>query len=349
MTWPSVAGYRSGGAGQYKMIKEITQERARTIADAFAGKRIIVLGDLMLDEFIWGRVRRISPEAPVPVVEVDRQTLALGGAGNVVSNLVALGGAATPIGVLGDDPDAARLRGAFGELGVSTVRLVVDASRPTTVKTRIIAHNQQVVRADRESRARIDAAIEQCVAESFLHAIEAADAVVVSDYGKGLLTPGLLSQVLWAARERGLIVCLDPKMHSFVHYQPVTVITPNNQEASDASGIPIEDKESLTEAGRKLLDSIDTQALLITRGEEGMSLFTANGPGGAEVTHIPTVAREVYDVTGAGDTVVATLALALSSGASLEEAAVLANHAAGVVVGKVGTASLTRDELLATI
>jgi rfaE bifunctional protein kinase chain/domain len=329
------------------MIKTLTQERARSIADAFAGKRIIVLGDVMLDEFIWGRVRRISPEAPVPVVEVDRQTLALGGAGNVVSNLVALGAVTTPIGVVGDDLDADRLRGAFGELGVSAVRLVVDSARPTTVKTRIIAHNQQVVRTDRESRAPIDAAIEDLVARGFRDEIEAADAVVVSDYGKGLLTSGLLAHALPVARERGLIVCLDPKMRSFVYYQPVTVITPNNQEAAAASGIAIEDEQSLTEAGRKLLDSIDTRAVLITRGEEGMALFTG-APEGAEVTHIPTVAREVYDVTGAGDTVVATLALALACGASLEEAAVLANRAAGVVVGKVGTASVTRDELLAT-
>ena len=331
------------------MTKTLTQERARSIADSFAGKRIVVLGDVMLDEFIWGRVRRISPEAPVPVVEVDRQTLALGGAGNVVSSLVALGAGATPIGVLGDDLDADRLRGAFGEFGVSTIRLVVDAARPTTVKTRIIAHNQQVVRADRESRAPIAAAIEDRVAMGFRAEIEGADAVVVSDYRKGLLTPGLLAQALTAARERALIVCLDPKMRNFVHYQPVTVITPNNQEAADASGIPIEDEHSLREAGRKLLGSIDTRAVLITRGEEGMTLFTGGGPDGAEVTHIPTVAREVYDVTGAGDTVIATLALALASGASLEEAAVLANHGAGVVVGKVGTASVTRDELLATI
>jgi D-beta-D-heptose 7-phosphate kinase/D-beta-D-heptose 1-phosphate adenosyltransferase len=301
----------------------------------------------MLDEFIWGSVRRISPEAPVPVVEVDRQTVALGGAGNVVSNLVALGAVTTPVGVLGDDLDAERLRGAFDDLRVSTIGLVADPARPTTVKTRIIAHNQQVVRADRESRARIGAVIEHRLAERFYEQIDGADAVVVSDYGKGLLTPGLLAQALGAARERGLIVCLDPKMRSFAHYQPVTVITPNNQEASDASGITIEDEQSLTEAGRKLLRSIDTTAVLITRGEEGMALFTGDGPEGAEVTRIPTVAREVYDVTGAGDTVIATLALALGSGASLEEAAVLANHAAGVVVGKVGTASLTRDELIA--
>jgi rfaE bifunctional protein kinase chain/domain len=328
-------------------MSNLSRDRAKILTSKFAGKRIVVLGDLMLDEFIWGRVRRISPEAPVPVVEVDRQTVALGGAGNVVSNLAALGAHTTPVGVLGDDSDAERLRGAFRELGVSTTALIADSSRPTTVKTRIIAHNQQVVRTDRESRSQISVPIGDRVAESFCEQIETADAVVVSDYGKGLLSPALLARTLNASRERGLIVCLDPKMRSFVHYQPVTVITPNNQEASEASGIPIEDEQSLTEAGRKLLRSIDASAVLITRGEEGMALFTADQSAGAEVTHIPTVAREVYDVTGAGDTVIATLALALAGGASLEEAAVLANHAAGVVVGKLGTASLTRDELLA--
>jgi D-beta-D-heptose 7-phosphate kinase/D-beta-D-heptose 1-phosphate adenosyltransferase len=325
-------------------MNTLTRERASTLAAGFAGKRIVVVGDLMLDEFIWGRVRRISPEAPVPVVEVDRQTLALGGAGNVVSNLVSLGAAPVPVAVIGDDSGAERLRAAFREIDVPTERLIVDAARPTTVKTRIIAHNQQVVRADRENRSPVRSPVEGAIVEGFLREIESADAVVVSDYGKGLLTPGVLARTLGAARDRGLIVCVDPKMRSFAQYQPVTVITPNNQEAAEAAGIIIEDEESLDEAGRKLLASLDCGAVLITRGEEGMSLFTAGG-----ATHIPTVAREVFDVTGAGDTVVATLALALASGASFEEAAVLANHAAGVVVGKIGTASVTRDELLATI
>lgn len=323
---------------------KIDRQRAATLTGAFAGKRIVVLGDVMLDEFIWGRVRRISPEAPVPVVEVDRQTLALGGAGNVASNLVALGASATPIGVVGSDRDAERLRSALHDIGMTVEGLVIDADRPTTSKTRVIAHSQQVVRADRESRAPITPEIEKCLLSIFRSALESADAVVVSDYGKGLLTPALLSSTLSAARERGLTVCLDPKMRNFDHYQPVTVITPNNQEAAEAAGIAIDDEESLTAAGRKLLASIECRAVLVTRGEEGMTLFTEDG-----VTHIPTVAREVYDVTGAGDTVIATLALAIASGASLEEAAVLANHAAGVVVGKVGTASVTREELLATI
>ncbi|MGA9773552.1 MAG: D-glycero-beta-D-manno-heptose-7-phosphate kinase [Blastocatellia bacterium] len=319
--------------------------RAEELTREFEGKRIVVMGDLMLDEFIWGRVRRISPEAPVPVVEVERQTLALGGAGNVASNLVALGARPTPVGVVGDDADAERMRSRFRELNVGTSGLVVDLARPTTLKTRVIAHNQQVVRADRESRASISAEVEDGIIARFQSEIETADAVVISDYNKGLLTARVLARLLPLARERGVMVCLDPKLRNFAHYQPVTVITPNHQEAAEAAAVAIEDEKSLIEAGHRLLDSIDCRAVLITRGEEGMTLFTDGG----EVTHIPTVAREVYDVTGAGDTVIATLALALASKASLVEAAMLANHAAGVVVGKVGTATVTRDELLATI
>jgi D-beta-D-heptose 7-phosphate kinase/D-beta-D-heptose 1-phosphate adenosyltransferase len=324
---------------------QLQRQRAEAISRNFAGKRIIVLGDLMLDEFIFGRVRRISPEAPVPVVEVEKQTLALGGAGNVVSNLVALGASPVPLGVVGDDADAERMRSAFAKSGVNATSIVVDAKRPTTLKTRIIAHNQQVVRADRENRKAIAAEIEDRILAVFRRELEKADAVIVSDYSKGLLTPHLLEQTLVAARERKVIVCLDPKMRSFANYQPVTVITPNHQEASEASGISIEDEASLIQAGQKILDSIACEAALITRGEEGMALFTADGT----VTHIPTVAREVYDVTGAGDTVIATLALALATGASFVESAILANHAAGVVVGKLGTATVTCEELLATI
>jgi D-beta-D-heptose 7-phosphate kinase/D-beta-D-heptose 1-phosphate adenosyltransferase len=322
----------------------LSRERAEKMASNFAGKRIVVLGDMMLDEFIWGRVRRISPEAPVPIVEVERHTLALGGAGNVVSNLVALGAAVAPLGVVGDDMSADQLRSAFDALGVSTDSLVVDPGRPTTLKSRIIAHNQQVVRADRESRSAIDEQVQDRIVERFSREIESADAVVVSDYNKGLLVPGVLARALLAARERGLTVCLDPKLRNFAYYEPVTVITPNNQEAATAAGVEIEDEQSLIEAGRRILRSIDCQGVLVTRGEEGMTLFT----NGGEVTHIPTVAREVYDVTGAGDTVIATLALALASGAELAEGAILANHAAGVVVGKVGTATVSAEELMAT-
>ena len=323
----------------------LARARAEQLTAGFAGRRILVLGDLMLDEFIWGRVRRISPEAPVPVVEVERQTLVLGGAGNVAANLVALGARAVPLGVVGEDVSAERMRAAFADIGVASDGLVVDAARATTLKTRIIAHNQQVVRADRESRAPISSVIEEAIVARFAEALDSADAAVVSDYRKGLLTPRVLAETLEAARRRNVPVCLDPKLRSFAGYQPVTVITPNHQEAAEAAGLEIEDEASLIEAGRRLLDAIDCRAVLITRGEEGMALFTDGG----EVTRIPTVAREVYDVTGAGDTVIATLALALAAGATFAEAAILANHAAGVVVGKVGTATVTRDELLATV
>src|SRR5437868_3421689 len=275
----------------------LARGRAEQLTARFAGRRIVVLGDLMLDEFIWGRVRRISPEAPVPVVEVERQTLALGGAGNVASNLVALGARPAPLGVVGSDITADRMRAAFHDIGVTSDGLVVDPSRATTLKTRIIAHNQQVVRADRESRAPVAAAIEEAVVARFSGALDTADAVVVSDYNKGLLTPGVLRATLAAARARGIPVCLDPKTRRFANYQPVTVITPNHQEAAEAAGLTIEDEASLIEAGRRLLGAIDCRAVLVTRGEEGMALFTDGG----EVTRIPTVAREVYDVTGAGD------------------------------------------------
>ena len=328
-----------------EILSTINRQRAEAIAQQFASKRLLVLGDFMLDEFIFGRVRRISPEAPVPVVEVERQMLALGGAGNVVNNLVALGARPLPLGVVGDDADGERMRHVFAGISVETHGLIADAARPTTLKTRIIAHNQQVVRADRESRKPAAEEVENRLIEVFARELATADAVVVSDYSKGLLTDRLLNLTLNTAQARRVLVCLDPKRRNFTAYQPLTVITPNHQEAAEASGVVIEDETSLIEAGQRLLADVRCQAVLVTRGEEGMSLFTDDG----NVTHIPTVAREVYDVTGAGDTVIATLTLALATGASFREAAVMANHAAGVVVGKLGTATVSRDELLKTI
>jgi D-beta-D-heptose 7-phosphate kinase/D-beta-D-heptose 1-phosphate adenosyltransferase len=322
----------------------LTRARAEQLTGKFEGSRLIVLGDVMLDEFIWGKVRRISPEAPVPVVEIERETVALGGAGNVTSNLAALGARPLQLGVVGADSDAGRLRNAFELLGAPSHGLVVDGQRPTTLKTRIIAQHQQVVRADRESRVPLAAETENKLVELFKAEIDSADALVVSDYGKGLLTPRLLKSVLGAAQRRGFPVILDPKSRSFAHYQPVTVITPNHHEAAQAAGLEIDGESAVVEAGRRILGTIDCKAVLITRGEEGMSLFTSDGA----VSHIPTVAREVYDVTGAGDTVLAVMGLALVAGASLEEAAILANHAAGVVVGKLGTATVSCRELLAT-
>jgi D-glycero-beta-D-manno-heptose-7-phosphate kinase len=326
----------------------MNQTRVQEILDRFAKRRLIVLGDLMLDEFIWGEVRRISPEAPVPVVEVKRETWQPGGAGNVVCNLLDLGARAIPIGLTGEDQAAGRLRERFAERRAETKFLIADATRPTTLKTRIVAHSQQMVRADREDRSPIKEAVEDRVIAAFGEAVEEADAVIVSDYDKGLLTPRVLERVLAAAAAARKPVCLDPKIRNFAHYRPVSVITPNQLEAERATGIEITGDESLIAAARRIGEMLECPHVLVTRGEHGMTLLS--GAGGAEtVSHIPTMAREVYDVTGAGDTVIATLALALSAGARLEEAAVIANHAAGIVVGKVGTATTTREELAAAL
>jgi D-beta-D-heptose 7-phosphate kinase/D-beta-D-heptose 1-phosphate adenosyltransferase len=316
-------------------------QRAQQIINKFSDLRIVTLGDLMLDEFIWGEVRRISPEAPVPVVEVKRETWHLGGAGNVVSNLLELGAKAIPVGVVGEDDAAKLLRDCFVERGAETIGIVSDPSRPTTRKTRIVAHSQQMVRADREDRSPITGAVEDRIIAAFNEALPDADAVIISDYDKGLLTPRTLRAAIESAQAQRKIVCLDPKIRNFAHYRAVDVITPNQSEAERASGVEITDDASLVEAARRIRELLDCRNVLITRGEHGMSLLDAEGA----VTHIPTVAREVYDVTGAGDTVIAALTLALASGASLDEAAVIANHAAGVVVGKVGTATVSRAEL----
>jgi D-beta-D-heptose 7-phosphate kinase/D-beta-D-heptose 1-phosphate adenosyltransferase len=317
------------------------QDQAIHLMNNFAGCRIIVFGDLMLDEFIWGEVRRISPEAPVPVVEVKRETWHLGGAGNVVSNLLELGARAFPVGTAGDDLAARLMRDCFIERGAGVSGLITDASRPTTRKTRIVAHSQQMVRADREDRSPIRESVEDALIAAYDALIEEAGAVIISDYDKGTLTPRILRHSIETARARGRIVCLDPKIKNFAHYAGVDVITPNAHEAERASGIEITDDASLTAAAHRIREMLDCRNVLITRGEHGMSLLDQAGT----LTHIPTVAREVYDVTGAGDTVIATLTLALAAGARLDEAAILANHAAGVAVGKVGTATVSCAEL----
>ncbi len=319
--------------------------RAQQIISNFTGRRIIVLGDLMLDEFIWGEVRRISPEAPVPVVEIKRETWHPGGAGNAVSNLLDLGAEAIPVGVVGDDEAAKILLERFGARNAGTGGVITDPSRPTTRKTRIVAHSQQMVRADREDRSPITKVVEDRIIAAFDDALSNADAVIISDYDKGTLTPRLLHAVVESTHMQNKIVCLDPKLRNFHCYREVDVITPNHNEAERATNIEIADDASLLAAARRIREMLGCENVLITRSEHGMSLLDASG----RMTHIPAVAREVYDVTGAGDTVIATLTLALASGAQLNEAAIIANHAAGIVVGKVGTATVSREELLMTL
>jgi rfaE bifunctional protein kinase chain/domain len=318
----------------------LNKKRVEQLLSAFGGKNVIVLGDVMLDEFVWGKVRRISPEAPVPVVEVLDETYRLGGSANVAANIHELGGTPIPIGVIGRDRAGDRVIELMRSCGVETSGLIHD-DRPTTLKTRILAHNQQIARADRESRAALSEQTNRAVADAYLKALAHAKAVVVSDYDKGVANRALLNEILPKTKAAGIPVFLDPKVMQADYYTPITAITPNHREAELLTGVTIDSRESLDAVGRKLLSRFDCEYALITRGEEGMSLFDRSS-----AHHLPTFAREVFDVTGAGDTVIATLALACAGGATMEEAAILANHAAGIAVGKIGIATVSPAELL---
>lgn len=330
-------------------MTNLTSNRIRKILRTAARARILVVGDLMLDEFVWGRVSRISPEAPVPVVEFERESLMPGGAANVARNLAALGVRTQLVGVTGRDSAGGDLRSLLREQGVDCAGIVADKSRMTTRKVRVIAQQQQVVRVDRESRTEINGAVGGQL-RRYLHSVlPEADAVIVGDYGKGLVTQPLLDFLRAECRARGVWLSLDPKPIRELDLSGLSLITPNRKEAFELAGMkdgnpsgnPLEDL-ALLKAANHLLDRFQPALLLVTLGEQGMLLLRR----GEVPFHIPTVAREVFDVSGAGDTVVACFTLALAAGASPEEAAILSNHAAGVVVGKVGTATVTPEELV---
>jgi rfaE bifunctional protein kinase chain/domain len=305
----------------------------------FEGLRVIVLGDLMLDRYIWGKVSRISPEAPVPVVEVVNSTSSLGGAGNVAANLRSLGAIPILVGLVGGDEE-----GEWIKRSVPDARGVFSDPRlPTTVKTRIIAHHQQVVRVDQEKRRALPAETEKKILDFIRQ--EPHQGLVISDYSKGLLTRSLLKKLLPLARRRKIPVFVDPKVDNFRLFSPVTFIAPNHIETERIVHGPCRTNDEVESAGRRLMSLIKCRFLIIKRGEQGMSVFEQD----KKPLHIPTLAREVFDVTGAGDTVLAAVALGLLAGASIREAAVLANAAAGVVVGKVGTATVTPAELAASL
>jgi D-beta-D-heptose 7-phosphate kinase/D-beta-D-heptose 1-phosphate adenosyltransferase len=328
-------------------MQQLSQERAGEIIEGMRACAVVVLGDLMLDEFIWGEVTRISPEAPVPVVDVRRESVHLGGAANVLANIVALGARASIVGVIGDDGAGQRLRSALSEASPAQTdeMIVVDESRPSTVKTRIIAHNQTVVRADREGRTPVDAQTEDRIIGVLQREIKEASAFVVSDYDKGAVTPRILNEILPLAYGRGIPVLIDPKIRNFDAYRPATLITPNHHEALRLTGTEEDTDEGLKRAALLIRARTGCDCVLITRGERGMMLL--EGP--REPVYVATAAREVYDVTGAGDTVIATLAASLAAGATMLEAAILANHAAGIVVGKVGTSTASAFELAEAI
>lgn len=315
--------------------------RFEEILTQFPQRRVLVLGDIMVDEYIWGAVSRISPEAPVPVVEVENENIRLGGAANVVANIRALRGQADLVGVAGGDSMAERLLHEIEQIGVKLDGVVVDRSRKTTIKTRVVAGSQHVVRFDRESTEELDDGLRGRMQGLVQDRLDHVDALVISDYGKGVINARLLEVVVPLARARGVVTVVDPKINHFDLYRQVSVLTPNHREAMAAWGRPIRGEAEVAAAGRHLLDRLKVQAVLVTRGERGMSLFEGNG----HVSQIPAVAKEVFDVTGAGDTVVGAMALALASRATMVEAAQVANHAAGVVVGKRGTATVTLTEL----
>ncbi|MGQ9896858.1 MAG: D-glycero-beta-D-manno-heptose-7-phosphate kinase [Acidobacteriota bacterium] len=320
-----------------------SSQAPESLVARLSGQRILVVGDVMLDEFFWGRASRIAPEAPVPVVEIERETYVLGGAANVAANIRALGGLPFVVGVVGDDLTAEHLRDTLLQWHLEWHGLVVDVNRPTTRKTRVMVNAHQMARFDRESRQPIPADIEAALMSKVNDWLPEVSAVAVSDYDKGTLTPRFLRHVLTCAQQRGLPVALDPKPVRFASYQPVTVVTPNHHEAALVAQMAITNEAALEVISRHLSALLGQAHILITRGEAGMTLYESPG----YIHHIPATAHEVYDVTGAGDTVLATLVLGLSAGLTLYQAAQLANRAAGIVVGKLGTATVRPEELIA--
>lgn len=332
-------------------MKDLSPKRVRTVLDQCRNTRILVVGDLMLDQFVWGHVRRISPEAPVPVVEFDRENFMPGGAANVARNLTALEVPTELFGIVGQDESARKLRRLLVDQGVVCDGVLGDRSRPTSIKTRIIAHQQQMVRVDRESNAPLSDLMLRRLLGAIEEKIYQADAVIVGDYGKGVVTQTMLDAVQAICRERGVWLSLDPKPVNRINLRGLSLITPNRKEAFELAGLhdgqrapdPLKD-ENLLAVAADLLERLQPALLLITLGDQGMLLCRR----GEKPFHIPTVAQEVFDVSGAGDTVIASFTLAIAAGASPVEAAIISNHAAGVVVGKLGTATLTQEELLAS-
>ncbi|MEA3489739.1 MAG: D-glycero-beta-D-manno-heptose-7-phosphate kinase [Candidatus Omnitrophota bacterium] len=323
-------------------MKRYKYSTLANVVREFGKKRIMVIGDLLLDHFVWGEVDRISPEAPVPVVCVKGEDFMPGGACNVANNLSRLGAEVSLVGVVGKDKHGERLTGILKERDIRTDGIVADVKRPTILKTRVIAHHQQVVRIDRENTDGVAGRHLTMIQDYLKRNIRKTDAVIIEDYGKGMITPSLLKMVVPLAKRHGKIVAVDPKDSHFSYYRGVSVITPNSNEAGVAAGFPLDSDESLKKGGMKLLSKLRASVILITLGEKGMMVFEK----GKTPRKISTLAQDVFDVSGAGDTVIAVYTLSVISGGSPIMAAHIANCAAGIVVGKVGTAAVEKEELL---
>lgn len=327
------------------MLKPNDIKRINRVISKFEDLKILVVGDLLLDEFVWGDSSRISPEAPVPVVLVERESFMPGGAANVANNISSLGAKAFLVGVVGKDERGRQLESLLKEKGVDIEGVISDSDRPTTLKTRVVARHQQVVRIDREDASQIDDGINEKLVGYIKEKIDKIDAIIIEDYGKGVIVPKFLKEIVPLAKRHNRIITVDPKEEHFSYYRGVTAITPNRKEAQAAAGIKAEDEESLNKIGNILIEKYNLKVALITLGEQGMRLFERGG----KITHIPTVAQEVFDVSGAGDTAIAAFTLAQAAGANTVEAAHISNFAAGIVVGKFGVATTSQAELKARI
>jgi rfaE bifunctional protein kinase chain/domain len=325
-------------------VHESAEELLRTI-DRFSQATVLVIGDIIMDEYIWGDVSRISPEAPVPVVDVRQETKMLGGAANVLNNIASLGGKAILCGVVGEDERGKEILEKISALGFTTEGILMEKDRQTTIKTRIVAQSQQVVRFDREVRRQVREENIRKLLNFIRSLTKQIDAMVVSDYGKGVVSAPLMEGLRELLSGSQIVLAVDPKTGNFEYYRGIDVITPNHHEAGAFCKMVISDEDSLIKAGKLMLSELNCRSVLITQGKDGMTLFESNG----EVTHIPTVARKVFDVTGAGDTVISTFSLGLASGMDLKTAAVIANFAAGIVVGEVGTSSVKAEKLKAFV
>jgi D-glycero-beta-D-manno-heptose-7-phosphate kinase len=326
-------------------LVSFTKERVAELFARFKGKRIAVVGDLMLDRYYWGTVRRISPEAPVPIVEVDSESVRLGGAANVANNIQSLGGEPILVGLIGNDHSGELLLAQLKDQNLSTDGIVVDGSRPTTIKTRVIAHSQHVVRVDNESKVDCPEHLQPRIIDAVKYHVHSLDGIILEDYNKGVVTKDVIQETTAVALKYGKIITVDPKLENFLEFKNVTVFKPNRREVEETLGGRLRTTEEVVCAGKKLMGLLSVENILLTRGEDGISLFEANG----DISHLGNVARHVHDVSGAGDTVIATLTLALAGGATVREASAIANCAAGVVVGSVGIVPIQVSPLLESV
>lgn len=324
---------------------DISKKRLDELNRNFDGKRIAVIGDMMLDGYYWGDVKRISPEAPVPVLEVEEEFFRFGGAANVALNILTLGGIPVPIGVIGYDNYGTIFTSLLKEKNIQDDGIIIDEERPTTTKTRVIANSQHVVRIDKESKVYINGEIEQKIITYLESVLDKIDGIILQDYNKGILTPSLITEIISQANKKNILITVDPKFDNFFEYKNVTVFKPNRKETEAVLGTRIQTDSDISSAGNELLKKLESEYVLLTLGEGGLAVFEKSG----KENRMPTKARKVADVSGAGDTVISTLTLGLAAGANIYEAAFLANYAAGVVCGEVGIVPIEKEKLFETV